>query len=424
MSAAATAPDAPARRAGRVGHVEFLGLLVVMSLCMLHLLRNVSPVFPALYGVGASLLFAAGLRWQRVTAGQLAILACYAWIILVSLYFSQDHGSPVVGIVRMLYLAPLVLYLYGVRLDDRQAMFAWFLLGGFVALAAISIFFQIVFGAIPWFAEASERAGTTRFASLAGSLTAFGSIVGPACFLAWMSIRSRPAKYAFVVMLFVASLLSLQKAAILGALLGVLLGVASDRGRAGLLTLAKAGAGLAVLGLAFAFVVINWLPADLQDSLALFVRGALGEGGSGDVSIARSIEQRFVDMPLGSIEFFGPMVMLTGAGVFGASGALGYPHLPMMHNLPGEILIVGGLPVFLVFAATSIVAVARSLRWLASRDPGDRRARVAAGVFLLSFVVGLNTGSLHFHPVIGLFYWFSLRELLLIAPRRVRRGAS
>ena len=426
MTAGADLPRSSSPAALRAGKLEFLVLSCVIFLCTLHLLRNVSFVFPLMYVTGASLLFAYGLRRMKVTGAQLLILACYAYVVLVTLFYAQDFGDPGIGIARLVYLLPLVLYLFGARLDDWQAIRVWKLLGFFAVLAALSIFFQYVFGAVTWFAESSERAGTTRFASLAGSLTAFGSIVGPACFLAWLLIPRPLLRIALVLMFLIAALLSLQKAAILGAVLGVLLGVLAARQRSTPIASASVGVATLVLGAMVWHVLQAWLTPELQDALQVFVRGTIGEEGSGDVSIAESIRERFVDRPLASVEFHGIQALLFGVGAYGASGALGYAQLPMMHNLLGEVLIVSGVGVFSIFAVTSMLALLRAARWILLQNDGATRARAAAGVFLLTFAVGLNTGSLHFHPVIGLLFWFSLRELT-VEPSRwnaLRRTAG
>jgi hypothetical protein len=393
------------------GRTQFTLLLCVMVLCSMHLLRNVSLVFPAAYfGAGCALLLVS-LRRLKITIPQLLILGCYGYIALLSLVYAPRYGSPVTGLARLCYLAPLVLYMFGTRLSDAQAAMVWKLLALFTLASAASILYQVVFGAIPWFAEASERAGTTRFGSLAGSLTVFGSIVGPACFLVWLLLRRTPGKVAMVLLLLLASALSLQKAAIAGAVLGTLIGIVSTRDRAGLISLAKAGVTLGAVALLLFWIGSRWLPADLQHSIVVFLGGALGSGGSDDYSILESLQQRFQEVPMIAVDFFGASSLILGVGVFGASGALGYPDLPMMHNLLGELLIVGGIGVFLLFLFNTFVCALRALAWIGSGRREALRIKLASGVYLLTILVGLNTGSIHFHPVVGLFYWFSMREL-------------
>lgn len=390
---------------------EYLLLLLVLVLCTMHLLRNVSIVFPLAYFASASLLLLCGMRRGVITLPQVLITACYAYVALVSTYHAQDHGDLGIGLVRLLYLSPLVIYLFGARLDAAQVDSVWKYLLIFSTFCAASLYYQQLAGPIGWFAEASERAGTTRYASLAGSLTAFGSIVGPATYLAWIRIDRPVLRIGLVLFFLVAAVLSLQKAAIAGLLLGVLLGVFARGLRGNALRIANFAIAALVLAILATKAALQWIPPELQEALSMFVRGAIGEDGSDDFPILESIRQRFWDYPVASTEFFGTTALLLGAGVYGASGALGYPHLPMMHNLLGEVLVVAGLPIFLFFIGTSLYCLVRSVRALAGGVARDPRAAAAAGVFVLTFVVGLNTGTVHFHPVIGIFYWLGLREL-------------
>lgn len=405
-----------------VGQLEFLFFLLTALAGALHLLRNVSIGFSITYLGCAGLLILLTLRRLSVTHWQVVIASCYAWIALLTVMNADRLGSSMIGFARLFYLFPVVMYLFGSRFSDRQSLQFWSLLLAFGASCAVSIFYQVAFGPVSWFAEASERAGTTRFGSLAGSLTVYGSIVGPACFLAWVLVRRTPIKIMIVLALLLAAVLSLQKASIAGAVLGTLLGVASARSRGSIAAQLKAGLALALIGVLLWWMSTRWLSPELQQSISVFLRGAFVTGQSDDYTILESLRQRFQDAPLVAVEFFGASSLLLGVGAFGASGALGYPDLPMMHNLLGEILIVGGVGLFGLFFANTMICGLRAVSWLMSGRPEALRVKLASGVFLLTILVGLNTGSVHFHPVIGLFYWFSMRELTVdwVRWRRLR----
>ena len=77
-------------------------------------------------------------------------------------------------------------------------------------------------GPIYWFAEASQRSGGDRFASLTGSLTSYGIFVGVAVLAAFMFFKGVQ-RALVVAMLITGAILSLQKAGLANIALGFFL---------------------------------------------------------------------------------------------------------------------------------------------------------------------------------------------------------
>src|SRR5690606_15148779 len=81
----------------------------------------------------------------------------------------------------------------------------------------------IVAGPVWWFAEASQREGLTRYASLVGSLTAYGVYGSFALPIIYFLCRNKYLKVAGLIFVVAGLLVTLQKAAIANLVIFLLL---------------------------------------------------------------------------------------------------------------------------------------------------------------------------------------------------------
>ena len=145
---------------------------------LFHLLRNVSGFYYIILGIWV--LFTGVYILPRLKKN--AEVISFA-IFLIS-YVAAMSGmagaaeDQIIGIFRLFYLAPFVIFLFSTNFLEDQIKVFWNIIALFVVGSAISLLFQFYFGPITWFADSSERAGVERFSSLAETLTVFGSIVG------------------------------------------------------------------------------------------------------------------------------------------------------------------------------------------------------------------------------------------------------
>ena len=130
----------------------------------------------------------------------------------------------------------------------------------------------------------------------------------------------------------------------------------------------------------------------------------------GDVSMMQSIYDRLIELPMILYEYWGFQSLIIGVGVYGGSGGLGYPELPMAHNLFVEILAIFGFLVGTVLIYYLIKFCALSLKNIVGNC--TRRLTLASSVFLTLVLTNTFSGSLFYHPVIGLIFWFALSEIV------------
>jgi hypothetical protein len=376
-------------------------LYVWFGTFLLHNLSRIVPLYPALVAAaaGGALLYAArSVRARDVTVVLLASWALTAYILVVDV--CREGGWPSPGnTVRLLTpVVALSIILLADVTEDALRKFSCVYVA-VVALAAVSLFYQVVNGPIEWFAEASERAGVQRYASLLGSLTVFGTAAPIGLLVAAMYVRRPLVFVGLATLIFAGGVMSLQKSAIAGFVVMlpfVLLLI--ERG-----TRIRLGIALGVL----AAFVLAFVPAELLDYALVGwdYFSSAGTGGGTDVGIGESIVSRLTELPREVVAYHGLEKMLFGVGLQGAGGVFGFPDLPMPHNGIVDYLAIGGVPYLvygLVLLGMMVVSAGRIIRWRAHVEDGRRVSIYVAGVAAL-YVANLPFASgLGFHPA---FCW-------------------
>jgi hypothetical protein len=211
-----------------------------------------------------------------------------------------------------------------------------------VLLAALSIFYQVLNGPIEWFADSSERAGVQRFSSLLGSLTTFGTAAPIALLVAARYVHKSGIFCIVAAILLVASVMSLQKAALGGLLVALPFVMMLVRRR----TLLMGSLGLVAL----LFIASLLLPSGLADYISVGWRYFTdSDFSTQDVSFSESAISRLTEYPAGLVERHGIGSLGLGVGLRGGSGVFGYDEEPMAHNAVMDYLAIGGV-VFLAYA--------------------------------------------------------------------------
>lgn len=181
---------------------------------LFHILRNLSGAYYLVLAGFCGLFFLLFINnWRDIKYSALGIFVIFFWTYasLVSVLWFDLYGDYSIGIFRLWASLPLLFVAMVLARDNLKVPMQ--LISFFFSLAALSFLWQYVFGPIEWFAEASERAGGARFASLVGSLTAYGVMVGvPA--LASLFYLKGWARVVCFFLLCLGAMLSLQKAAL------------------------------------------------------------------------------------------------------------------------------------------------------------------------------------------------------------------
>lgn len=376
--------------------------LLVLVMYLFHIARNLTPFYYLLLGASILIFFVLAVcNSRRVKLDPLAFFILLLWLYasVLSVIGSEVYGDPLVGLIRLWTTIPLVFVALAVA--RGYAVVAAKAIALFFALAALSFVWQYMFGAVDWFAESSERAGGTRFASLAGSLTAYGTLVGFPVLVAVVYF-SGVWRLCLVLLLVLGALMSLQKAAIANVVIALLIGWRLGAVRIQTIVL---GGLVACIG----FLSLLLFDTQAGDGIVMrFVIGNITSNSSlsADVSFFDSIIDRVTGLPAQALRFHGNETLVAGAGVFGGGGTLGYPEIPMAHNGLIEILaifgyFVGGVVVIalislLVFSVVSLM-----------RRPSVAKPELGfiSGSYFIWFLNYLFSGGGLFHPIGAAILW-------------------
>lgn len=386
--------------------------LSVLSLYMFHMLRNLTSLYFLVLGLFILFFIIIILISQKkILLDPLFSTAILIWIFVSinSIFQGGEFGDPMIGLFRMWVSLPLLLV--GIVLSSGSIKVPMKMLCFFFILATLSICWQYAFGSIFWFAESSERAGGERFASLAGSLTAYGTSVG-VFLLAALVFFKGVSRVVVVSFLIIGAILSLQKAGIVNIGFALILAV-------WIRAISKRNLGiLIVFALLVAAVFIAYSPEDgLLGIVYRLLSGFITSDAelTYDVSLLDSIFDRLVTLPAELFSFYGVNNLFIGAGVHGGSGVLGYPELPMAHNGLVEMLSIFGFFVGSIFAIFLIYLLVSSIQHLGNTNlQGNIEFKFLSAAYVIWFMNYLFSGGALFHPIGAATVWlivFRIRKL-------------
>ncbi|HBO0506615.1 TPA: hypothetical protein L4A91_005783, partial [Pseudomonas aeruginosa] len=269
--------------------------LVLLFVFLFHILRNLSGAYYLVLAGFCGLFFLLFINnWRDIKYSALGIFVIFFWTYasLVSVLWFDLYGDYSIGIFRLWASLPLLFVAMVLARDNLKVPMQ--LISFFFSLAALSFLWQYVFGPIEWFAEASERAGGARFASLVGSLTAYGVMVGvPA--LASLFYLKGWARVVCFFLLCLGAMLSLQKAALANIVIVLFF--------AYWLKLIKK-----------TYLFFTFLLAGLGLSHRLIVGLLTSDSSvSQDVPFFESIFDRVTALPLETLSFYGSEILVLGA---------------------------------------------------------------------------------------------------------------
>jgi hypothetical protein len=383
-----------------------LSALCLFVVTLFHLTRNLTSAYFALCAAAFVVFIVFWIRSRssnvKINLFVILILSLFTYCVLISFYFVNNFGSPLIGISRYGFIVPVIISLaYGV---NRSSFSAFFLLwAAFAILAAISLPIQFVIGPVSWFSDSFERVGTTRFGSLAGSLTTFGNIVGAALFIVLMAYRRPFYIVVAVALLLLGALASLQKAAFASLAISIITMILARRVKTSTIL------GLFVVLGAIGVIVTHF--ADYQTRNTIFLlfetfAGTVDASQASDVSIIQSAYDRIFELPVAAFDYYGPHALWSGVGVFGGSGSLGYPFLPHTHNLIAETIMLYGLISGTLMSLYVMMMLLRSFVILINiGDRYDQNSVIAAGILINITLPAMFAGALFYHPAGATIFW-------------------
>ena len=338
--------------------------------------------------------------------------------ILSALITTADFGwsAAAYASVRYFLTVPLVFVAYAFIDSEskmRRVLRAYVI---FVTFALLTIPLQYVTGPISWFAEPSERANLIRYGSLLGSLTGAGSVVPFVLLIALLLEWKTSTKLIILGSILVSTVLSLQKAAILGIGLAIgtyflLTGVKKVKQ----LVFAIVTLVIVAFGLNLAFA--NW---SVWQNATSYVAATLmltsdSSGLGGDVTIVDSIIGRLTSLPAASladlVSVRGIWGYFTGGGFAMVGSALMRPDespFIMAHNGYVDLLLIGGVVHLVAVVMLFLENLLESLRIrsdnLKRQIPADIPT-IFVGIMIVSLVSLLFGGGLTFQPNTSAVIW-------------------
>lgn len=386
---------------------EHFLIFVVAGSYLLHMLRNITEAYSAIpiLASGIGILFLLGKR-ARVDSVGFSILLVFILSYFLPLVYSflwYPDESYIIPFARYLYIIPFAIFCIYAISDTPLFVYVLKVFSLFIIIGGLSIFYQIVFGPILWFPEASEREGLVRFSSLVGSLTAYGIFGGLALPIIYFLFENKLIRNFSLVIVLMAMLCTLQKAAIANIVLFVIFLTLSG----GLLNKIKiigfVALILPVVIFIFYYLDISYVVATV-DNILRFKEGS----GDSDVPFFQSILDRLWFLPSQLYEMHGPSGMLYGVGMVGGSGTLGFPEYPMAHNGFFDLLFIGGILNLLVFTTLASFVLVRLSRLKAWCDPQSfthKALKVSSFIYILLLINMLFAGPMHVQPYGGVIFY-------------------
>lgn len=333
-------------------------LLMLVWIYFFHIFRNISLIaYVVVMGFVYIIAFAKNVKniCGCKTHGLLEtiFILSYTLIMIITLFSGLSFEELFSSISRFIIVyAIFVLFLScRDRLSGRFVELAYYSYVIFIVLSALSLFYQMFFGPIPFLAEASSREGLIRYASLCGSLTAYGTM-GPIGLILLIYKRELFTKIEYILYSFIilgAMFISLQKAAMVNLALVIGWFVLSKLKKEKVfykkfwITIIFAGIFILLVGVIFNPQLLFFKYITTAVNYVLFENH--GSDVSTDISPIADFYQRLTSLPMRVYNFnnMSPSNFVFGIGLKAMSGTVGLDSYPQCHNNFFEMIFTGGL---------------------------------------------------------------------------------
>ena len=275
----------------------------------------------------------------------------------------------------------------------------------FILLASLSIPYQIIFGPIPFLAEMSYRGGLERYASLAGSLTALGTLGAYALVISFFlgdKLFNKRINFVISALIIMGMLLTLQKAAILNIIL--VLNILFFW-RLSIKKIAKIilvaifiyGSYSVLLKYFNDFFIVQYIDTLVNYSFS-----------QNDVGTTNDLLKRlwYYTENMITINNVTTLGLIIGIGFKALSGTMGLPHHPMLHNNYFDLLLSGGILHLVSFLLISARIPMRVFYKIITNRQYSTYEFTYSAIIILIFANMLIGGSSFYQPAIGIVTFF------------------
>lgn len=371
-----------------------------------HIIRNISFNIYATLFVAILFILSLGLYKSKgkiyfKNNSEVLFIVTLSVIPLITIATPISFEEYIIAIQRycVIYVYVIFVLLYRKNLSNKFVEKILKIYVIFMFFSALSILYQIEFGAISFFAASSEREGLERFASLSGSLTVFGTAGAfGIVILLWekklFEYKQRMILFIFILLGLAATL---QKAAIVNVLLVLFLYLIWYLNNKNnnycrkilnlVFILLAIGGGFYVYENYFhGMEIINYVEKTIDYTFVT---------SDGQYSTSGDLLERLFNKAKVVIEFHDMSVInfIFGYGFLIIAGTFGLPEYPMCHNQFFEMLMSGGviyLTAFLTMVYSYLI---------------ERRDAFTV-VFVFLYIVNMLIGAASFYqPIIGVLFF-------------------
>lgn len=332
----------------------------------------------------------------------LVFICCYLYSFIITFAYDASFLT-VESIGRFFLMIPFVfMSFFFVENAEKIGL----LFGGYIfvlIVGSISVIYQHYFGEIGWLHDSSIRMGKERYASMIGGLTTLGVAGGFVLPLVYFYVNNSLIKYILLFVISFAMILTLQKAAFANLFVFLVLL---------LYFFVRKRAYMNIIFLMFGILLLlGFFMKNNELWIFDYFNVLLGIEEGSDKSLIESIMQRLWDLPSKLIDKYGAISLITGIGLAGGAGILGFPELPMAHNNVFDLLFIGGGALLFIFAMILFRAICKIKKVF---NYYDKKIVFSLKFYYIMLLVNFPFYSgINFHPAMAPFFYLITFTLIL-----------
>lgn len=274
----------------------------------------------------------------------------------------------------------------------------------FMLVSALTIPFQIMFGPIPFFTLASERAGLVRYSSLAGSLPSLGSLGGFALAIILFSgdyLFKKRLKFVIIIIMTISMMLTLQKAAVLNILICFVLYF---------LFYGKIKLIYKIISMILMFVALYVFLVVFADmEFAQYINNIIEYTFSdSSLGVKDDLISRMWRLPHRVIVYNNMTFIdfLLGIGFPALAGTMGNPQYPMAHNNYFDLIFSGGFLHLISYMYLLIRIPYTSMKKMIKRKKLNNIDLIYASSIIIILINMIIGGGTFYQPVTAVIVYF------------------
>lgn len=376
---------------------------------LFHVTRNISLIgYVIILGISYFGLYYYMLKnktYKKKIAGfELVFLLMYCFIPVISV-FNLNASDLFTGLTRYLVTFPFVVYIFiSKSMININKIYKILLI--FISLCGLSLIYQVLFGEIWFFAEPYTRDGLIRYASLAGSLTAYGTIGAFGLVIA-LNFKNMNNNFKIISTILIVSglLVSQQKSALINLILVIVLSITAliiektkvkDGFKLKMFKVNKNNVLLSTITL-ISGIIFLILFGDYLYSILNYTFNS-------NLNFTEDLMIRITKFPLKQYEYLNMNFVdfIIGVGFGPNSGALGLPSIPNAHNNFVEMLNSGGI----LFLSSFFLLLSKSIYIFVKNM--DYNTSIVGIIIIIIFVINMLIGASNIYQPINCVIIFTL----------------